>query len=146
MVKYKIFILGNDVNQRLFVMVGRLNDELQSYVFLKSCEIPIPRLQDDNIKNNFLEIQLTLIDFGTDRIQVFINIKGAFEKPFPLNYPKLFVPLFEDFQICVGGVCDSPLNGEIVMKKFCIEVLKRESLVHKPKQDSSEKSCTCLIF
>lgn len=113
---------GNEINQRLFVAIGKLNENGKEFVYLKKCEIPIFNQKEEYIKKNLIEVNTHVIDYGSDKLKMVIEVVENSGKPFKLKYSDMFIPYFEDFYFYIIG------NGnKTFVKKIICEFLDRKA-------------------
>lgn len=132
---------GNEFNQRLFVLIGRLNENKTDFVYLKKCEIPLIEQKNNFLIQDKLDITCTIVDYGTDKIQLRVEVLDKSNKPLRLKYSELFIPYFEDFFLYVIGI-----GKAITLKKIVIEFFDRKEWENDSIVDFPFAKCQCNIF
>ena len=112
---------GEQYNQRLYVTVGKLHENMKEFVYIKKCEIPIFEQNEEFVKDDIIEVKCNIVDYGNDKLKINIEVLEKQNKPFKLKYKELFIPYFEDFYVYIAG------SGECaIIKKFICEFLDRK--------------------
>lgn len=132
---------GNEYNSRLFVLIGKLNENKREFVYLKKCEVPLIEQKENFVLEDKLEIKTTIVDFGNDKIQLHIEVEGKSNKPLKLKYSELCIPFFDDFFFYVVG------NGDnTFVKKLILEFFDRKEWESDSTGDFTFGKCHCKIF
>ena len=136
----QFFKEGHGSDQRLFLGIGKLVQDKKEFLFIKKCEIPILELKPYHINNDLISIRATIIDFGTDRMTISVQVND--NKAFKLKYTDILLPSFDNFNIFAIG------DGKnIFIKRICLELLDRIEYEHLGgKNEAGEYArCQCLI-
>lgn len=132
---------GNNFNQRLFLTLGKLNENLKEFVYLKKCEIPIFDPKDEFSKNDIIEIKATIVDYGDDKLKINVELVENTKKPFKLKYSEMFIPYFDSFNLYVMGTGENA-----VLKKIVCEFFDRKEWDNENSGFFSIGKCHCNIF
>ena len=132
---------GFEFNQRLFVSIGKFSEKSKEFVYLKKCEIPIFEPKNEYSIKDLIEIKATIVDFGTDKLKLTIEIVENMKKNVFLNYSQIFIPFFEEFCLYVVGS-----GKKAILKKIFCEFLDRREWDEDIGYGPSWSKCRCRLF
>ena len=109
---------GCNFNQRLYIAIGKLNENLKEFVFLKKCEIPIFDPKEDFLQSDLIEIKAKIVDYGDNKLKINVEVMENSNKPFKLKYFDMFIPYFDNFYLYVMGTGENAILKKMVCECF----------------------------
>ena len=105
-------------SQRVFLIFGANVGVHNEFRFFKKQELPdIGEAGDDNIMQDFVELKLTVIENGDDR--VFVTVMASNKRVMNMSCNK-YIPCFRDSCIFLAGSGDS-----VLIKNFSARQIER---------------------
>ena len=139
----KLAKVDKGLNQRLFLLVGFYDQDNLEFMFSRKTEIPLLNLTPQNIQYDYVDISLTLIDNGNDKLLIEGCINGNKKHGFKCITDKVTIPYFEAFSVYYfgEGLCT-------IIKLMRFEIKDRIDIDKKMKKTfgKNDEKCCCSIF